>query len=166
MLYTFLFGYFQIHQNKRANNTAVYFIGTIVPIKCMPKISAVGLFCLDKFENNQMRTCTTFFWSSKLTEVYFNLPHTTTLYLYPPKIHPKSTLYLFSIHPVSSLYLPWRMHLYPPCIYPVSCIHPVSTLYPPYIHPVSIVYPLCIQPVSTLYPPCIYLVFTLYQPCM
>ena len=44
----------------------------IVPIKCMPKISAVGLFCLDKFENNQTRTCTTFFRTSNLTEVYFN----------------------------------------------------------------------------------------------
>ena len=38
----------------------------------MSKISAVGLFCLDKFENNQMRTSTTFFPTSKLTEVYFN----------------------------------------------------------------------------------------------
>ena len=44
----------------------------IVPIKCMPKISAVGFFCLEKFENNQTRTCTTFFRTSKLTEVYFN----------------------------------------------------------------------------------------------
>ena len=30
-------------------------MGTIVPIKYMPKISAVGLLCLDKFENNQTR---------------------------------------------------------------------------------------------------------------
>ena len=36
----------------------------------MPKISAVGLFCLDKFENNQTRTRTTFFRTSKLTELY------------------------------------------------------------------------------------------------
>ena len=43
----------------------------IVPIKCMPKISAVGLFCLDKFENSQTRICTTFFRTSKLTELYF-----------------------------------------------------------------------------------------------
>ena len=43
----------------------------IVPIKCMPKISSVGLFCLDKFENNQTRTGTTFFRTSKLTELYF-----------------------------------------------------------------------------------------------
>ena len=45
----------------------------IVPITCMPKISAVGLFCLDKFENNQTRTRTTFFRTSKLTEVYFRV---------------------------------------------------------------------------------------------
>ena len=48
-------------------------MGTTVPKKCMPKISAVGLFCLDKFENNQMRMCTTFFRTSKLAEVYFSL---------------------------------------------------------------------------------------------
>ena len=71
MLCTFLFGYFQIHQNKSAKNIAVHFIGTIVPIKCMPKIWDVGLFSLDKFENNQTRTCTTFFRTLKLTEVYF-----------------------------------------------------------------------------------------------
>ena len=56
----FLFGCFQIYKNKCPENIATYFIGTIVPIKCMPKISADGLFCLDKFENNQTRTCTTF----------------------------------------------------------------------------------------------------------
>jgi len=39
----------------------------------MPKISAVGLFCLDEFENNQTRTCTTFFRTSKKTEVYFKI---------------------------------------------------------------------------------------------
>ena len=71
MLCTFSFGYFQIYQNKSTKNIAVHFIGTFVPIKCMPKISAVGLFCLEKFENNQMRTCTTFFQTPKLTEVYF-----------------------------------------------------------------------------------------------
>ena len=60
MLCMFLFGCFQIYQNKSAKNIGIYFIGTIVPIKCMPKILAVGLFCLDKFENNQTRTRTTF----------------------------------------------------------------------------------------------------------
>ena len=74
MFCTFSFGCFQIYQNKSAKNIAVYLIRTIVPIKCMPspKISAVRLFCLDKFENNQTRTCTTFFQTSKLTKVYFN----------------------------------------------------------------------------------------------
>ena len=72
MLCTFSFGCFQIYQNKSAKNIAIYFIGTIVSIKCMPKISAVGLFCLDKFENYQTRTCTTFFRTPNLTEPYFS----------------------------------------------------------------------------------------------
>ena len=72
MLCTFSFGCFQIYQNKSAKNIAIYFIGTIVSIKYMPKISAVGLFCLDKFENNQTRMRTIFFRTSKLTELYFN----------------------------------------------------------------------------------------------
>ena len=67
----FSFGCFQIYQNKSAKNIAIYFIGKIVPTKYMPKISAVGHFCLDKFENNQTRKCTTFFRTSKLTELYF-----------------------------------------------------------------------------------------------
>ena len=48
------------------------FIRNDCSVKCMPKISAVGLFCLDRFENNQTRTCTTFFRTSKLTELYFS----------------------------------------------------------------------------------------------
>ena len=71
MLCTFSFGCFQIYQNKSAKNIGIYFIRIIVPMKCMPKISAVGLYCLDKFEKSQTRTCTTFFRTSKLTEVYF-----------------------------------------------------------------------------------------------
>ena len=73
MLCTFSFGCFQIYQNKSAKIIAINFIRTIVPIKYMPKISAVGLFCLYKFENNQTRTCTTFFRMSYLTEPYFSL---------------------------------------------------------------------------------------------
>ena len=34
-------------------------------------ISAVGLFCIDKFEDNQMRNGSTFFRMSKLTKPYF-----------------------------------------------------------------------------------------------
>ena len=73
MLCAFSFGCFQIYQNKSAKNIAIYFIGTIVPIKCMPKITAVGLFCLEKIENNQTRTHITFFRMSKLTELYFRI---------------------------------------------------------------------------------------------
>ena len=72
MLCTFSLSCFQIYQNKCTKNIGVQFIGTIVPIKCMLKISAVELFFLDKFENNQTRTCSTFFRTSKLTEVYFS----------------------------------------------------------------------------------------------
>ena len=43
MLCMFSFGCFQIYQNKSAKNKGIYSIGMIVPIKCMPKISAVGL---------------------------------------------------------------------------------------------------------------------------
>ena len=75
MLCTFPFGCFQIYQNKSAKNIAIYYIGMIVPIKCMPKISDVGLFCHDKFENNQTRTRTTFFRTSKLTEFYFRFTY-------------------------------------------------------------------------------------------
>ena len=39
----------------------------IVPIKYMPITSAVGLFCIDKFEDNQTRKCSTFFRMSKVT---------------------------------------------------------------------------------------------------
>ena len=95
MLCTFSFGCFQIYQNKSAKNIAIYFIGTIVPIKCMPKISAVGLFCLDKFENNQTRTCTTFFRTSKLTEVYFS--RTSPKCYKCPKKHIGPTIWFHSI---------------------------------------------------------------------
>ena len=59
MLCTFSFGCFQIYQNKCVKIIAIL-IRTIVPIKYMPKISAVGLFCLYKF-----------FRMSKLNEPYF-----------------------------------------------------------------------------------------------
>ena len=39
----------------------IYFIRKIVPIKYMPIISAVGLLCFDKSEDNQARKCSTFF---------------------------------------------------------------------------------------------------------
>ena len=87
----FLFGCFQIYQNKSAKNVAVHFIGTIVWIKCMPKISAVGLFCIYKFEDNQTRTRTTFFRMSKLNEPYFS--GASLLHL-PPKFSVTGTIYV------------------------------------------------------------------------
>ena len=39
----------------------IYFIGAIVPIKYMPIVSAVGLFCFDEFEDNQTIKCSIFF---------------------------------------------------------------------------------------------------------
>ena len=36
-------------------------------------ISAFGLFCIDKYEDNQTRKCSTFFRMSKLTEPYFGV---------------------------------------------------------------------------------------------
>ena len=45
-----------------------------VPIKYMPLIFAIGLFCLDKFDDNQTRKCSTFFPNvSYLTELYFGI---------------------------------------------------------------------------------------------
>ena len=53
MLDTFSFG-FSLNLSQQKNPTAdiigIYFLGTIVPRKYMPIISAVGLFCYDKFE--------------------------------------------------------------------------------------------------------------------
>ena len=46
-------------------------IFSFVPIKYMPIISAVGLFCIDKLEDNQTRKCSTFFQMLKLTKPYF-----------------------------------------------------------------------------------------------
>ena len=48
-------------KSPTAEIIGIYFIGKIVPIKYMPIISAVGLFCFDKFEDNQTRKCSTFF---------------------------------------------------------------------------------------------------------
>ena len=45
MLNAFSYGCFQIYQNKRTEIMGLYFIGTIVSIKSMLKISDVGLFC-------------------------------------------------------------------------------------------------------------------------
>ena len=43
----------QKRQEPNSGIIGIYFIGIIVPIKYMPVISAVGLFCFDKFVDNQ-----------------------------------------------------------------------------------------------------------------
>ena len=48
----------------------IYFLGRIVPRKFMPIISAVGLFCCDKFEETPNEKVVNM---SKLTKPYFNL---------------------------------------------------------------------------------------------
>ena len=58
MLHTFLIGVSSnLSQQKRptAENLGIYFLGTIVPRKYMPKISAVGLFCCDEFEETPIK---------------------------------------------------------------------------------------------------------------
>ena len=56
MLNTFSF-WLSSNLSKQKSPTAeiigIYFIGTIDPIKYMPIISAVGLFCSGKFEDSQ-----------------------------------------------------------------------------------------------------------------
>ena len=47
----------------------IYFLGTIVPRKYMPIISAVGLFCYDKFEETPNEKVVNM---SKLTKPYFS----------------------------------------------------------------------------------------------
>ena len=68
----FSFGYLSIQKSQTVEIIGIYSIGTIVSIKYMPIISAVGLFCIDKFEDNQMRKCSTFFRMSKLSKPYFS----------------------------------------------------------------------------------------------
>ena len=50
-----------IQKSPTVKNIGIYFKVTIVPIKYMPIISAVGLLCFDKSEDNQARKCSTFF---------------------------------------------------------------------------------------------------------
>ena len=73
MLTTFSFG---VSSNllKQKSPTAeiigIYFLGTIVPRKYMPKISPVGLFCCNKFEETPNEKVVKM---SKLTKPYFNI---------------------------------------------------------------------------------------------
>ena len=49
------------------------FLGTIVPRKYMPIISSVGLFCFDKFEDNQNEKVLNIFPNVILNYVYLTL---------------------------------------------------------------------------------------------
>ena len=72
MLDTFSFGVSSnLSQQKSptAEIIGIYFLGTIVLRKYMPIISAVGLFCCDKFEETPDEKVSNM---SKLTKSYFN----------------------------------------------------------------------------------------------
>ena len=71
MLDTFSFGVSSnLSQQKSptAEIIGIYFLGTIVPRKYMSMISAVGLFCYDKFEETPNEIVVNM---SKLTKPYF-----------------------------------------------------------------------------------------------
>ena len=69
MLNIFSFGYLSIQKSPTAEIIGIYSIGTIVSIKYMPIISAVGLFCSDKFEKTSNKKVVNM---SKLNKSYFN----------------------------------------------------------------------------------------------
>ena len=65
-------GFLQIYHNKRAQKReiiGIYYLGTIVWKNYLPKISAVGLFSYDKFEETPSEKVINM---SKLTKPYFN----------------------------------------------------------------------------------------------
>ena len=71
MLDTFSFGV-SSNLSKQKSLTAeilcIYFLGTIVQRKYLPKISAVGLFCYDKFDETPNKKVVNM---SKLTKPYY-----------------------------------------------------------------------------------------------
>ena len=72
MLDTFSFGVSSNLSQQKSPTVeiiGIYFLGTIVLRKYMPKISAVGLFCCDKFEETPNKKVSDL---SKLTKPYFN----------------------------------------------------------------------------------------------
>ena len=72
MLTTFLFGVSSnLSQQKSPTGEiiGIYFLRTILPKKNMPIISAVGLFCYDKFEETPNKKVSNL---SKLSKSYFN----------------------------------------------------------------------------------------------
>ena len=70
MLTTFSFGVSSslLQQKSPTAEIGIYFLGTIVSRKYMPIISAVGLFCYDKFEETPNEKVVNM---SKLAKPYF-----------------------------------------------------------------------------------------------
>ena len=77
MLTTFSFGVSSNLSQQKSPTAEIigiyvrrYFLGTIIPRKYMPMISAIGLFCYDKFEETSNEKVVNM---SKLTKPYFRL---------------------------------------------------------------------------------------------
>ena len=78
-------GFLQIYRNKRSSTAeiiGIYFLGTLIPRKYMPIISAVELFCYNKFEETSNEKVVNM---SKLTKLYFNCSYFLKSYntIYP-----------------------------------------------------------------------------------
>ena len=74
MLITFCFGVSSNLSQEKSPTAEIlgkYFLQTIVPRKYMRKISAVGLFCCDKFEEIPKQKVINM---SKLNKFHFNIP--------------------------------------------------------------------------------------------
>ena len=81
MLDTFSFGVSSnLSQQKSptAEIIGIYFLRTIVPRKYMPIISAVGLFCCDKFEETPNEKVVNM---AKLTKFYFRSNSVSGIFL-------------------------------------------------------------------------------------
>ena len=84
MLHTFLIGVSSNLSQQKSPTVKIiglYFLGTIVPIKYMPTISAFGLFCCNKFEETPNKKV---FDLTKLTKPYFTNFRATIVYLSTP----------------------------------------------------------------------------------
>ena len=83
MLTTFLFGVSSNLSQQKSPTVeiiGIYFLGTIVPRKYVPIISAVGLFCCDKFEETPNEKVPNM---SKITKSYFSKPHFCVFNYFP-----------------------------------------------------------------------------------
>ena len=71
MLHTFLIevsSNLSLQKSPTVKILGIYFLVTIIPRKYMPKISVIGLFCCDKFEETPIKKVCNM---SKLSESYF-----------------------------------------------------------------------------------------------